>query len=97
MTLCPHCRCLIPKRKVWTLTNLNSLTCPGCGSILRAAPFVNSLIGGLGAGAAVAVVGWGIMTGWSVPSLIGIALLPAILLYASSKFTTLLIDTRGRE
>ena len=56
MIKCPKCNAKQNGKKLMLLHNFNSITCPGCGAVLKANKFRSSMIGGIGGGA-VAIVG----------------------------------------
>lgn len=75
------------------LTNWNTLDCRTCGSTLRANQLATTLVGGIGAGSGVLILGWCMMTSWSIPSILALLLWPCAVLAATSRFTELISVT----
>lgn len=55
MAKCPSCHKRLKFKQVIQLSNSKALTCPGCGSVLKASSVKNSAIGGIGALSAFAL------------------------------------------
>ena len=79
MPSCPKCNTQQNSLKVLSLTNLNSITCPGCGVRLKADKARNIATGAIG-GAVGALFGMQFMReGFSIPWLISVTVFVVVM------------------